>query len=516
MRNFLFNIAIGIVLSLVPGICFAQANYPHVNEVVKQLDADGDGIVTTAEAAKSRRYKSQFSRWDTDKDGKVSAADITKMRAKYGIAADGTMIGPSRRAKEKSGQPKGNGNQKPKPFTIPDVADLVRKNRKTALTREQASNSQFVIATKDHPVSGENYLVLTDHTDEEYLKPLRRLVEHRKGELFVVKDFANFNVGVYVKISQKIRNFKAKFVAVAPRRESFSENMVLSIWATLSSIDKDPELDCYPGFLVASNSNSFSRLIDQSIAHKPISTKKLKPFAISQVQNSRETRSLQKSGILRKHFKTADIETPIVAIYGKTADAAPRLSGEKVWNLKVDNKRRFIKEFPADAQESLDSANLVILHGHGIPGMSCSMDVDGLPSDCSGKILMSGSCFSACPSKPDYPMNQAPGGYQVEQRDAFVMRAIDNGAVVAFGHQRLSSGFPHLYPALESWMKGESVGEGYQELMNALIDKSINHPSDFMPSEMDKDNKYLPQNSLLYVVIGDPALVPFEPQPLLK
>ncbi len=40
--------------------------------------------------------------------------------------------------------------------------------------------------------------------------------------------------------------------------------------------------------------------------------------------------------------------------------------------------------------------------------------------------------------------------------DAFVLRAIDSGAVAAFGHMRLSQGFPHLYTVLESWTRGEN------------------------------------------------------------
>jgi len=64
--------------------------------------------------------------------------------------------------------------------------------------------------------------------------------------------------------------------------------------------------------------------------------------------------------------------------------------------------------------------------------------------------------------------------------------------------------------------KGDSVGEGYRELMNALIDTTITHPSGFIPSERERNQKRLPQNSLLYVVIGDPALVPFGPQPLFE
>jgi len=414
-----------IVLVWVPAICVAQSKHPHVNDIVKEFDKDGDGMLTKQEVAKNKRYANQFPRWDTDKDGLVSAADITTMRAKFGIAADGTM---AQLPRERPGSPTGNTKKLSMTLSIPDVSDLVRVGPGKRPDPALISNSEFVIATAEHAVSGTAYLVVTDHIEAEYLDPLRRLVEHRNGTLLVFEDLANIHsdTAVMSKLSVEIKSSKPKFVAVAPRLDSFSENTVLGILAVLSGLDADMELDCYPGFLIASNAKSFSRLIDQTIAHKPISPAKLKPFAISQVQDARETRSLQKSGILRKHFKQAGLETPIVAIYGQTADAAPRLPGDKVWNLKVEGRKRFVKEFPADAQAALDSANLIVMHGHGIPGMSCSVDVDGLPGDCAGKVLLSGSCFSACPSRSDLPkMNRAPGGYDVEQRDAFVLRAID-------------------------------------------------------------------------------------------
>ncbi|MFK7766259.1 MAG: hypothetical protein AB8B55_03375 [Mariniblastus sp.] len=509
-------LSILLLTLLAPSVCLAQAKHPHVDEIIKKFDANLDGWLTKEEVAKNRRYAGQFPRWDTDKNGKVSAAEIAKLRSAFGIAADGTMI-----SKKQNGNRNGNRNRtgKVKPFVIPDVADLIRTDRDHRPTRKQASNSEYVLGTTEHLVSGTAYVVLTDHTDEAYLEPLRRLVAHRNGKLLVLNNLSELSRDqkLFENISKQLKRNSAKYVAVAPRLDTFSENTLLSVWAMLSTLDTDPQLDCYPGFLVASNAKSFSRLIDQTVAHKPIAPKQLKPFAISQVQNSTETRSLQKSGILRKHFKKADVETPIVAIYGKTAGNAPRLPGDNVWNLKIENRRQFVKQFPADAQQAFDAANLIVMHGHGIPGMSCSMDVDGLPGDCSGKILMSGSCFSACPTKSDLPkMGQAPGGYQVEQRDAFVVRAIDNGAIAAFGHQRLSSGFPHLYPVLESWTEGHSIGQAYQELMNALILKTKTSPSGFVISDQEKNNKRVRQNTLLYVVIGDPALVPFESQPLLR
>lgn len=487
------------LLSTIASAVFAQ-NQPHVDEVMKSLDANKDGSLSNEEVAKSRQYSRQFPRWDTDNDGEVSRADIVKFRARFGIMADGT-----RRRRE------ANENTATRPFTIPDIDSLPRIGKGTRLNRAAAANSQFVLKTEPHDVEGQAYVVLTDHTDARYLKTLGRFVSHHDAKLVQVEDLAILHE--QADHFNRIRNQldKARFVAIAPRLESLRENMVLGAWELLSTLDEDPHLDCFPGFLVASNHASFERLIDQSIRHRPISAEKLKPFAINQVQNSRETRSLQKSGILRKHFQTVNIKTPIVAIYGKDADTAPRLKGEQTWNVEVESKRKFVTSFSDPINEALKASNLIMMHGHGIPGMSCSMDVDAIPKDCRGKVLLSGSCFSANPVQSDLAaLNEAPGGYSVQPRDAFILRAVDNGAVAAFGHQRLSSGFPHLYPVLESWLNGQSVGQAYQQLINGLIDQRGTRSGGFVLSKEQRTGRSPGQQRFLYLIIGDPSLQPFE------
>jgi hypothetical protein len=104
--------------------------------------------------------------------------------------------------------------------------------------------------------------------------------------------------------------------------------MLMGMWELFSTLDSDPEVDVFPGFLMASNAKVFSKLIEQSLQHNPIPIEKLKPIAISQVLRDTETRSLQKAAILRQHFHKRNLETPIVAIYGKKATTAPRLKGK--------------------------------------------------------------------------------------------------------------------------------------------------------------------------------------------
>jgi hypothetical protein len=495
---------IGLIAFItVCSTCCAQQSIPHIDELMKQYDLDRNGALAASEVEGSR-YARQYSRWDTDSDGSVSKEDVIQFRAKFGIAADGS------RMNKPSSLPKPESSRSLK---IPSIESLLRVDRNHPPTRQLSSNSEYVLRTQPHEAAGEYYVVLTDHTDPNYLKLLKRLAEHYRGEVIRVKDLARMgeSESEIQRLRGELRLRKVKWVAIAPRLETFRENTVLGVWELLSTLDEDVQLDCQPGFLVASNFQAFRKLIDQSINYSPITFKGLRPFAISQVQNSTETRSLQKSAMLKSHFKESEISVPIVAIYGAQAGAAPRLPGEQVWNLKVESRKRFIQTMPADATKSLQDSNLVVMHGHGIPGMSCSLDIDGLPADMSGKILLSGSCFSASPVASDLPaMRQAPGGYEVQQRDAFILRAIDNGAVVAFGHQRLSSGFPHLYPVLESWVDGQTVGAGYQQLINALIELGGFKSGEFLIQRDKKNNKRLPQNRLLYVVIGDPALKPIQ------
>ena len=95
--------------------------------------------------------------------------------------------------------------------------------------------------------------------------------------------------------------------------------------------------------------------------------------------------------------------------------------------------------------------------------------------------------------------------------DAFVLRAIDCGAIATFGHMRFSYGFSHLYPVLESWMRGETIGQSYQQLINGLIEKNQFDSSALVMDATTLKGKMPKQNVLLYVLVGDPAL-----QPLVK
>jgi hypothetical protein len=497
MRAGMFSYLIVIILGIVVGSNFAQGQQPPVSEMIKTHDRNANGMLEFAEVARSR-YERQFPRWDANEDRQVTAKEIIDFRKRFGIAEDGTSIKTSAKTNQHT------------QWVVPNLSELKRIGKNQTLTREDARNSSFVIATEPHESQGEGYLIITDHFEDEFLQSLRVLAEFYDGNLLTVKDLATLHQepGVSDELRSQLMMLNPMFVAIAPRLESFRENMLMNMWEILSNMDDDPQLDVYPGILVASTAESLSQLIEQSIDHKSVKFEQLRPLAISQVSKESETRSLQKAAMLRNHFLEHDIETPIVAIYGEKATSAPRLGGKQVWNLQAPRDGTFVKSFASDLSKQIDESNLIIMHGHGVPGMSCSVDLEGLPDDLQGKVLMTGSCFSASPKISDLPkMRDAPGGYTVEEREAFILRAIDQGALVAFGHQRLSSGFPHLYPVLESWLAGSSVGEGYQRLINALIEQKSFQRGQFVIQEKTKKPS---QNSLLYVVIGDPALQPFQ------
>jgi len=404
-------------------------------------------------------------------------------------------------------------NAKAQEFRIPEMAELPRVDRNSPRPSPyHLRNSAFILTFKDHAPEGKRYVILTDHTDAAYLQSLERLAKHRRGTIIKTNDLAKIHQPEALEsLRLKLQKLKPKYVALAPRMESYRENMVLGAWELLTTLDDDRYLDAYPGILLVSSVDSFKQLIDRTIDYRPIPQSKLKPFAISQVPSNTESRSLQKAGILRDFFASYGIKTPTVAIYTPSATNAPQLKGDDLWKIRLSRKGNFIKKFDPKPRQALHESQLVIMHGHGIPGMSCSVDLEGIPTKSKNQVVLSGSCFSSVPVKSDFPrMTSAPGGYKMSQRPAFATRYVDQGATVFFGHMRLSSGFPHLYPVLEKWLDGASVGEAYQQLINGLIDMRGFGPGRYVVKPTATPRR-LPQNTLLYVVFGDPALVPFEP-----
>ena len=493
-----FQMAVFLIALTSSNSIFAQASRLSVDEIIERHDTNGDGEVSSEELKQSR-YARIFSRWDENGDGSATSEEIITFRAKFGIGADG------RRAQRKGGKPSASGM--PPIHDIEDIARVSKDDRR--LSGANQRNSAFALRTQQHPVEGARYVVLTDQTEEACLASLKRLADHHKGTIIHVDDLATVGSNDQIEpLRRKLIAVDPKWVAIAPRKESFRENMLLGMWKLLSTLDDDAQIDVFPGVVFASTPESLATFVDQAVSHQPQPVSAIKPVAISQIPSSSELRSIQKAAILKKWFATMELETPIVGIYTDRAANAPRLKGDDIWNLQIGRGVKAIKEFPEGLQPAIDDSNLIVMHGHGTPGMSCSVDNAALPSDLTGKVVFSGSCFSCAPSSSDLPaMRELPGGYKFVQREAFIVRAIDNGAKMAFGHQRLSAGFPHLLPVLEEVFEGNSAGEAYQQLLNGLIDFTGIEGEELM-IQLPTRQKLVPQNSLLYVLICDPAMRP--------
>ncbi|MBA62662.1 MAG: hypothetical protein CMJ76_09890 [Planctomycetaceae bacterium] len=395
---------------------------------------------------------------------------------------------------------------------IPPLTDLPRIDRSSPRPEPNIlRNSAFILKMKKHEVSGTGYVILSDHDSPEFLTAIDKLAKFRQGTVLRMDDLgAITELKGRAALLKRLLELDPKYVAVAPKIESYRENILLGLWEVFSTLDDDPFIDVYPGILLASNAENFQRFIDRTINHRAISQKELRLMAISQVPSAMETRSLQKAGILRETFAEYGLETPTLAVYTPAAKNAAKLEGKDLWNIHLSSKGDYVKTLSSKPEKALNAAQLVVMHGHGIPGMSCSIDIKGIPTNSANRVILTGSCFSAVPVKSDLPrMSSAPGGYKVDARPAFAMEYLDRDAVVFFGHMRLSSGFPHLFPVLENWMQGETVGSAYQQLLNAIINMRGFRSGGFViPTPITQRN--IRQNTLLYVVFGDPALTPFE------
>jgi hypothetical protein len=403
-------------------------------------------------------------------------------------------------------------------FEVPRLETVKRLAHRGGLTPKEAMTSCYILQTKAHPVQGDAYLVLTDHRDAAYLAPLERLAQHHAGTLLRVDDLGTLaDPAARAALAKQLVVAKPRYVAIAPRLESFRENMLLGLWDILANFDADPELDALPGVLIAPDAASLAALVDRSIAYQPTARSAFHPFVISQLVDATPngSRSLQKLGILRERFGQVGAETPGLVVRHSPGDQ-PRLEGKDIWEVHTRGPRTPLTEFPGNATRALNDASLVVMFGHGVPGMACGLKVEAFDDlVLTNKVILCGSCFSAAPMKSDFPkMATGPDGSAVvADRKRFVMEAVEHGAVVALGHMRTNAGFPHLYPVLDSLLHGETVGEAYQRLIDGLLAWTQLDTDDLVLTKPEPNNSLpvMKRNQLLYVIIGDPALRPLTP-----
>ena len=397
-------------------------------------------------------------------------------------------------------------------LTIPDVDAIERVEQGGRPSQEALRNTEYILQTEPHMVNGEAYVILTDHVDEDYTKAIEKLEKFRNATIIKTPDLRKLyqDEDEQQRIHKELVNLKTKYVAIAPRLESYSENMILGVYELLCNLDEDPLLDAYPGLLMASDAQKFDALIDRTIAYKPISKEAFTPAAICMIPNKKELRSLQKNGIIHNMFADYGYDAPMLNIYNQNAVGGPVLSGDKSYNINMVPKE-FVKKIPDSMCGEFMDASLWVLHGHGLPGASCGLDIDAISAPLASKVIMCGSCFSASTQNPDFEeLKISPDGLPVIPRKSFVLQAIDNGAAVVYGHMRLNSGFPRLMPVLETFVQGGTVGEAYQELINGDLLKGEFDPHKLALREKPENTRRIKQNILLYVLFGDPALQPID------
>ena len=138
------------------------------------------------------------------------------------------------------------------------------------------------------------------------------------------------------------------------------------------------------------------------------------------------------------------------------------------------------------------------------------MKVDVLDNvDLSNQLILSGCCYSGVGLATDCAMTGPVAGSLDRKLKRFSLAAVDRGAVSVFCHMRLNMGFPHIYPMLESYLEKRSLGESYQRLMNSFIEEQNRFTPEWFTKETPaRSPQSRRMNQMLYVQIGDPALVP--------
>ena len=392
---------------------------------------------------------------------------------------------------------------------IPSVEDM-----RNPPTPNAFGPSAGLAKTKAHPAIGEGYVILSDHQDELARHALERLAKHRGGRVLAVSSLGSLfkDPAEFKRIQKMLRKLKPRFVAVAPRLESYRENMHLSILKLLAGLDSDPQLDAFPGYLVASDAAKLSELVERTINYKVLGKDRIMPVSIGAIEDndSRRYRSYQKAKVVQKMFSQQDKESPAIIIttrksHTERADFPQLKSSEGNISMLPNAARQTFASLSAPATQVLNENNVLFMFGHGTPERIVGTQVDAFAGiDFSDELVFCGSCMSAS----SYFADRLNLDSKKDDK-RFAFHAMDNGSVMMLGHMGLCGGFPKVYPMAEHVMDGLSSGEAYQRLMNSIIGtKAI--PAYYPEPPPAKAVSPDPANGLLYILWGDPALVPIK------
>jgi hypothetical protein len=388
---------------------------------------------------------------------------------------------------------------------VPEVASLQRIQTQEEQKLRKTRDNFLSLATDEAAAVGQKYMILTDHHEEDYLAALEKLKLHHRGSLIQVDDFNALISQQEKREKLKAQLLETKYLAIAPRANSFRENTVLTLFQLLTELDQDSQIDVFPGFLVSSSPEKLAQIVETAVAYQSVPAEQLRPVAISLVDSKQRINALQKAGYFRKLFAQRGKVTPTYLVYRPQAQDAPHLGHDSVWYQQLDRGKNIIRSFPGPFAKHFQQANLVLMHGHGTVGESCRIATDAFEQDLSGKVILSGSCFSAAPRQFDWPVGERD---QFADTTSFSIKALEQGAVASFGHMRLSNGFRYLNPVFEELDAGGSNGEAYHKLLNAAF-KYQPEAASGMAGPIEPVRKPA-QNSLLYILFGDPALTPFQ------
>lgn len=371
-----------------------------------------------------------------------------------------------------------------------------------------------ITETKPHPTLGKAYVVLTDHTNMKALTSLQKLAAHRGGQ--VIK---TGSLGDLFKADDELERLRAelksigpRYVAIAPRLESYRENMHLCVLELLAGLDDDPQLDVFLGYLMASGPDELAALVGRTIAFKPIASEEIAPVSIGTIEDNdtRRYRSYQKAKVMQRVFADQGKESPAIIITTRKShterDDFPKLSstGNNIAMLPPSERHTFASLSDA-ATAALSKNNVLFMFGHGTPERIVGTRADAFGEiEFADELVFCGSCMSASPYRADRLNLEAKKDHK-----RFAFHAVDNGAVMMLGHMGLCGGFPKVYPMAEHVLNGMSTGEAYQRLMNSLIgNRKI--PAYYPEPAPEKAERRDPANGLLYILWGDPALVPIQ------
>lgn len=511
-------------LSFLPEGAYAQqrgTSLPQTAQAILQnagkleLTKDQQAAVQSAMQAAIKEYN-QLAQAERGKPGlKDKLAEVRSRAFKKGFA----ILTKDQQEKWRAvvalgGGASGNRNDEiaRRSLIIPTIEEL-----KNPPERGAFGPSTALAKTPSHPPLGEAYVIITDHTDEGALKALARLAKHREGVVIEIPDLGTLHESPdrFEDLREKLIEASPRFVAIAPRPESYRENMHLCMLKLLAGLDEDAELDAFPGYLMAQSPEVLAELIERTIQFQPLDEDGLRPATIGAIEdeNALRYRSYQKAKVLQKFFDSQGVETPSIIITTRKSHMerddfpVPGSGDEKTIIMHPASAKHTFATLSQDAEAALSKNNLLYMFGHGTVGRIVGADIDAFAEiDFANEIVFCGSCMSATPVQSD----RLPPAARKPETARFAQLAVENGAVLVLGHLGLCGGFPKIYPMSELILEGKTAGEAYQRLMNGLIQGEA-LPNYFSPpSGSSRPNLQGKGNNFLYILLGDPALAPIQ------